>query len=429
MDDLLSTLKDSATRLDDYRRHHTHLGEENTKAALIEPVLRSLGWNTSDIEEVCREYRRLSNDNPVDYALLLQRTPRLFVEAKDLGANLADHKWANQTISYTTQAGVQWVVLTDGAEWRVFNAHAPVPIEQKLFRTVRIDEDLDGAKTVLELLSKDNMREMRIEEQWKGFFIDRKVHAALTLLFSGSEPAKEIVSAVRHHSGDLKLSEVRESLARVARRVYIEGLEALSDDACYRAMDLLMDALAELQEQVFFSVANLLNLEVDVLFFDTSSTYFELDRLAEELTSHDEGDDQEQEDLVESGIRAWSKHSKDHRSEDRSNREPAHVSQKRVRASPTALGAELDEQAPRALRGTVHKARAAPLSSPHTGRQAPHRQGVNPPRGALRWQVPPPELRRTALGRGDRARLQGPLRGRARLAGPEVDDRPASRLP
>jgi hypothetical protein len=215
VDDLLTTLKDCATRLDDYRRHHTRLGEENTKAALIEPVLRSLGWNTSDIEEVCREYRRLSNDNPVDYALLLQRTPRLFVEAKDLGANLADHKWANQTISYATQAGVQWVVLTDGAEWRVFNAHAPVPIEQKLFRTVRIDEDLDGAKTVLELLSKDNMREMRIEEQWKGFFIDRKVHAALTQLFSSSEPAKEIVAAVRHHAGDLKLSEVRESLARV----------------------------------------------------------------------------------------------------------------------------------------------------------------------------------------------------------------------
>jgi hypothetical protein len=54
----------------------------------------------------------------------------------------------------------------------------------------------------------------------------------------------------------------------VARRVFIEGLEGVSDDACYRAMDFLMDAIAELQEQVFFSVANLLNLEVDVLFFD-----------------------------------------------------------------------------------------------------------------------------------------------------------------
>ena len=215
VDALLGTLKECAARIDDFRSHHTQLGEENTKAALIEPVLKALGWDTSNPDEVHHEYRRLSNDNPVDYALLLLRTPRLFLEAKDLWANLADPKWSIQFISYATAAGVQWVVLTNGAEWRVYNAHAPVPIEQKLFRTVRIDEDLDSAYSVLELLSKDNMRELRIEELWKGFFIDRKVHAALTKLFSGSEPAKEIVSAVRHRDPDLKLSEIRESLARV----------------------------------------------------------------------------------------------------------------------------------------------------------------------------------------------------------------------
>jgi hypothetical protein len=215
VDDLLRTLKECARRLDDYKSHHIQLGEENTKAALIEPVLAALGWNIFDPEEVHRKYRRLSNDNPVDYALLLQRTPRLFLEAKNLGANLADNKWARVSIAYATTAGVQWVVLTDGAEWRVYNAHAPVPIEQKLFRTIRIDEDLDSANSVLELLSKDNMRDMCIEEMWKGFFIDRKVNAALTQLFSGSEPAKEIVSAVRHRDPDLKLSEIRESLARV----------------------------------------------------------------------------------------------------------------------------------------------------------------------------------------------------------------------
>jgi predicted type IV restriction endonuclease len=217
VDALLGTLKECAARIDDFRSHHTQLGEENTKAALIEPVLKALGWDTSNPDEVHHEYRRLSNDNPVDYALLLLRTPRLFLEAKDLWVNLADPKWANQFIAYATAAGVQWVVLTNGAEWRVYNAHAPVPIEQKLFRTVRIDEDLDSAYSVLELLSKDNMREMRIEELWKGFFIDRKVHAALTQLFSGSDPAKEIVSAVRHRDPDLKLSEIRESLARARR--------------------------------------------------------------------------------------------------------------------------------------------------------------------------------------------------------------------
>src|SRR4051812_43400041 len=44
-------------------------------------------------------------------------------------------------------------------------------------------------------------------------------------------------------------------------------------------MDLLIEADtdARVQEAVFFAVANLLNLEVDLLFFDTTSTYFERD--------------------------------------------------------------------------------------------------------------------------------------------------------
>jgi transposase len=44
-------------------------------------------------------------------------------------------------------------------------------------------------------------------------------------------------------------------------------------------MDLLAeaDAQAEVQEAVFFAAANLLNLEVDLLLFDTTSTYFERD--------------------------------------------------------------------------------------------------------------------------------------------------------
>jgi hypothetical protein len=37
-----------------------------------------------------------------------------------------------------------------------------------------------------------------------------------------------------------------------------------------RAMDFFLSTLLELQETAFFSVASLLNLEVDLLFFDTS---------------------------------------------------------------------------------------------------------------------------------------------------------------
>lgn len=58
--------------------------------------------------------------------------------------------------------------------------------------------------------------------------------------------------------------------------VAIPGLAAMDEDQAYRAMDLLVeaDSQATVQEAVFFAAADLLNLEVDLLLFDTTSTYF-----------------------------------------------------------------------------------------------------------------------------------------------------------
>ncbi len=64
----------------------------------------------------------------------------------------------------------------------------------------------------------------------------------------------------------------------VGERVFIEGLDELDSQPAYRAMDFLLEALPELQREVFFGVADLLNLEVDLLFFDTTSTYFETEQ-------------------------------------------------------------------------------------------------------------------------------------------------------
>jgi len=76
----------------------------------------------------------------------------------------------------------------------------------------------------------------------------------------------------------------------------IPGLVGMDDDQAYRAMDLLVEADTEarVQEAVFFAAAHLLNLEVDLLFFDTTSTFFQRD-----------GED-------EDGFRRFG-HSKDHR--------------------------------------------------------------------------------------------------------------------
>ncbi len=85
----------------------------------------------------------------------------------------------------------------------------------------------------------------------------------------------------------------------VAERVAIPGLEEVDDDACYRAMDFLLEVEGALAEAVYWATADLLNLEVDLLFFDTTSTYFELD-------------EQDQGSEGEAGFRGLG-HSKDHR--------------------------------------------------------------------------------------------------------------------
>jgi transposase len=81
----------------------------------------------------------------------------------------------------------------------------------------------------------------------------------------------------------------------VKEDVVIPGVEEIPLQQLYRAMDFLLENEAELQKQVYYSVANLLNLEVDILYFDTTSTYFEIE---------DEDED--------GGLRRRG-HSKDHR--------------------------------------------------------------------------------------------------------------------
>ena len=189
------------------------LNEQNTKAALIEPVLRALGWDTEDVEEVAREYKTKTRDKPVDYGLLLMRTPRLFVEAKALGKGLNDRKWANQIMGYAAVAGVEWIVLTNGLEYRIYNAHALVHVDEKLFRTITIDSDDAIVQATLELLAKDRMQENRLEVFWRAEFVDRQVKTALDTIFSGDGDLL-VVNYIKGKADSLTVDEIRSSLRR-----------------------------------------------------------------------------------------------------------------------------------------------------------------------------------------------------------------------
>lgn len=85
----------------------------------------------------------------------------------------------------------------------------------------------------------------------------------------------------------------------VGQHAAIDGLEQVQVHALYRAMDFLAENHEAVQEAVFWQTATLLNLEVDLLFFDTTTTYFEI----------------EDADEDEDGLRKFGRPSKDHRPE------------------------------------------------------------------------------------------------------------------
>jgi transposase len=59
--------------------------------------------------------------------------------------------------------------------------------------------------------------------------------------------------------------------------VYLGNHKPIQVQHLYRGMDFLLEHEDSVQKEVFWSTASLLNLTVDLIFFDTTNTYFEID--------------------------------------------------------------------------------------------------------------------------------------------------------
>jgi len=97
--------------------------------------------------------------------------------------------------------------------------------------------------------------------------------------------------------------------------VLVTGLPTTTDDACYRAMDWLLEIRESLEKRVFDRASEVLGLEVDLLFFDTTSTYFVTEEADAPVARDAHGvpvPDGAPGEGRETGFRTWGK-SKDHR--------------------------------------------------------------------------------------------------------------------
>ena len=79
--------------------------------------------------------------------------------------NLDNPRWAKQLTGYALTTGVRWAVLTNGDEYRVYNAYG-APIADKLLHTVRLSDQDPRAAEMLSLRPRA-VRDNRLDERWQ----------------------------------------------------------------------------------------------------------------------------------------------------------------------------------------------------------------------------------------------------------------------
>lgn len=133
------------------------MDEENTKVKVINPLIELLGWDIySDEVELEYTIKIATTSTKVDYALILEENPVVFIEAKGLDTEI-NQEHREQLGSYMRQKGVDWGLLTNGRIFEVLKRKQDTdkPIETTLGKFELAD--LPDNPIALQLLTKDSI--------------------------------------------------------------------------------------------------------------------------------------------------------------------------------------------------------------------------------------------------------------------------------
>ena len=134
LDELVSCIELLKERMQSHRGVLSE-NETRTRMALIDPLLRTLGWDVSDPGVVTPEYN--VQGRAADYALLRPNgQPAATIEAKRLGSGLASHQM--QMLNYANAAGIPYAGLTDGNHWELYDVFERAPLPERLILDISI---------------------------------------------------------------------------------------------------------------------------------------------------------------------------------------------------------------------------------------------------------------------------------------------------
>ena len=178
-DRLAETIERLRTRI---ALHGEHIGghETRTRVILIDPLLRSLGWDTEDPEIVVHEHP--VGRRKVDYALYLRSEVIGILEAKALGSQLNDSDWGKYVAELP---GLPMIAFTNGNEWRFFRRSNNWTRE-----TVKVSTGA-SFKTGFEFYKRIG-RDVPDVDDWSSLFEDFPLKSKPTKIRIGNRPSKDV---------------------------------------------------------------------------------------------------------------------------------------------------------------------------------------------------------------------------------------------
>jgi len=216
--EIISCIEELRLKLERHRKDN--LKEYPTRTIFIDPMLKALGWDVTDPDEVQLEYPTIDGKS-VDYAPKVNRKPVLFLEAKSINDNLSDVKSVTQVVGYAANAGVEWCILTNGVTYKVYRSTEKAEAPDKLLFEVSIDPKQSEGKSIQQIaeqfnrFSCDAMEKGVLDEIGEQVFTTGKVRKALDKLFI--DPPNNLIKIIRS-SVDvdiLKPFQVRDALKRI----------------------------------------------------------------------------------------------------------------------------------------------------------------------------------------------------------------------
>jgi len=195
------------------------MDEQNTRRKLVEPLIEILGWEilSPDVE---LEYsvQMGSGTKKVDYALLIEGNPVVFVETKGSDNSITEAN-QRQLKSYMRQTGVDWGLLTNGTSFEILKRRTggqrPDEITLGSFQL----EELVEYRNVLRAISRESIESG--EAQNIAQHIEAAQQAAQRLRGNKDEFAEDITQLIVHEVGE-SVSQTIE----VETKEYLDSLAA-----------------------------------------------------------------------------------------------------------------------------------------------------------------------------------------------------------